>query len=317
MGMQNGEHEARRTVALAGATGDLGRRIARALVAAGARVVALVRPEGDAAKRRALELAGARVRVVDFGDVRALRGACRGAESVVSALNGLEDVILGAQGRLLEAAISAGVPRFIPSDFSLDFTHTRAGRNRNLDLRRTFFDRVDAADIAATSIMTGAYADLLLGQAHIVMPRIHRVVYWGDETQRYDFTARDDVAWYTAQAALDDQAPRVLRIASFHASPRDLAAVMTELGGERFRTLHAGSIRSLSGLIALTKRLSPGTNEVFPAWQGMQYLRDMAEGDGVLVNLDRDRYGARRWVTARTLLAPLLGAHPLGVPAMT
>ena len=35
------------------------------------------------------------------------------------------------QGVLLEGAVRAGVPRFIPSDYSADFTKTRPGGNRN------------------------------------------------------------------------------------------------------------------------------------------------------------------------------------------
>ncbi len=46
--------------------------------------------------------------------------------------------MLGMQGKVLDAAVAAGVPRFIPSDYSLDFTKTRPGENRNLDLRRRF-----------------------------------------------------------------------------------------------------------------------------------------------------------------------------------
>jgi len=63
----------------------------------------------------------------------------------VSALAGLRDVIVEAQTVLLDAAIKAGVPRFIPSDDSIDFTKFPAGENRNLDLRREFHQRLDKA----------------------------------------------------------------------------------------------------------------------------------------------------------------------------
>jgi hypothetical protein len=35
---------------------------------------------------------------------------------------GTREVVIDAQKKLLDAAIAAGVPRFIPSDYSLDFT---------------------------------------------------------------------------------------------------------------------------------------------------------------------------------------------------
>jgi hypothetical protein len=65
----------------------------------------------------------------------------------VSALNGLHDVIIGRQSRLLEAAVLARVPRFIPSDFSADFTKTQLGQNRNFDLRREFMALADRRDV--------------------------------------------------------------------------------------------------------------------------------------------------------------------------
>ncbi len=52
----------------------------------------------------------------------------------MSALNGLREVTVDRQGVLLDGAVRAGVPRFISSDYSADFTKTPPGGNRNLDL---------------------------------------------------------------------------------------------------------------------------------------------------------------------------------------
>ena len=134
-------------IVVAGAGGDLGDRIAKALVQRGADVRALVRSGMPAAKRDAVSALGVTPVAIDYEDRMSLVEACRGAVCVVSALNGLEPVIIGAQGRLLAAAVAAGVPRFVPSDFSLDFTKTRPGGNRNLDLRRAFMEQVDQAPI--------------------------------------------------------------------------------------------------------------------------------------------------------------------------
>ena len=289
------------TIVLAGATGDLGGRIARALAARGGEVVAPVRPNTPAERLAPLERVGVRAVPVRFDDTSALAEVCRGATCVVSALNGLEDTMLVQQGHLLDAAVAAGVPRFVPSDFALDFTRTVPGDNRNLDLRRRFMARVDAAPIAATSILNGAFADLLTGQAPIVLCGIRRVLHWGDADQPYDFTARDDVAAYAAAAALDRETPRILRIAGDTVTPRMLAATMSGITGRRYRTLRAGSIGTLSAIIAVAKRFGRD-DAVFPAWQGMQYLRDMAGGRGRLDPLDNDRY-PMRWTTVREVLA--------------
>jgi uncharacterized protein YbjT (DUF2867 family) len=289
-------------VVLAGATGDLGGRIAVALGRRGVRVRALVRAGTFAAKRSTLEVTGATVVELDFEDPAALASACAGAVCVVSALNGLAPTMLGLQGRLLDAAVAARVPRFMPSDFSLDFTKTRPGDNRNMDLRRVFQARLDAAPIQATSVLNGAFADLLTGEAPIVLHKLRRIVYWGDADQPLDFTTKDDVAEHAADVALDSAASRFSRIAGDVVSARDLAATMTRLSGHRYRLLRAGGIGRLGLLIKIARALSPKTDEPFPAWQGMQYMRDMSSGRGKLFPLDNARYGKTDWTRADAVL---------------
>ncbi|MGN8001460.1 NmrA family NAD(P)-binding protein [Sphingomonas sp. 22176] len=288
-------------VAVAGAAGDLGFRIVTALTAKGASVRALVRRPFDTLILNQVEQV-----TVDFDDAAALTGAVTGAVSVVSALNGTAPVILGVQGRLLDAAVAARTPHFISSDFSLDYRATRPGDNRNMDLRRTFAARVDAAPIRATSILNGPFADLLEGEAPIVLHKLRRVLYWGNADQLFDFTTKDDVAAFTADAAMDPAAPRYLRIAGDQISPRGLAALLTGMDGRPWKLLRAGGIGRLSAIIAVVRALTPNTDAPFPVWQGMQYLRDMSTGRGKLHDLDNSRYGKRHWSRAADVLAPTL-----------
>ena len=295
------DKQTRPVVAVAGAAGDLGLRIVRALTAKGARVRALVRRPVDKLGLDQVEQVA-----VDFDDGAALTGAVAGAATIVSALNGTAPVILGVQGRLLDAAVAAGVPHFIPSDFSLDYRATRPGDNRNMDLRRTFAARLDAAPIRATSILNGPFAELLKGEAPIVLHKPRRVLYWGDADQLYDFTTKDDVAAFTADVAMDATAPRYLCIAGDQISPRGLAALLTGMDDRAWKLLRAGSVGRLSAVIAVVRALSPRTDAPFPVWQGMQYLRDMSTGRGKLHHLDNGRYGKTDWTRAADVLASTL-----------
>ena len=81
---------------------------------------------------------------------------------------------------LLDAAIKAHVPRFIPSDYSIDFTKFPPGENRNLDLRREFHTRLEKTSISATTIFNGAFADLPTGQMPLILFKLKRVLFWGD-----------------------------------------------------------------------------------------------------------------------------------------
>ncbi|MET0411919.1 MAG: NmrA family NAD(P)-binding protein [Polyangiaceae bacterium] len=291
------------TVAVAGVSGDLGGRIARALLARGASVRALVRPATATAEKKRLESYGATLAEVDPSDGLALATRLEGCECVVSALNGLRSVILDRQTALLDAAVRAGVARFISSDFALDFTKTRPGLNRNLDLRREFMARADRAALRVTSILNGGFMDMLGDEVPIIQPRLRRVFYWRSADQPLDWTTKDDVANYTAAAALDASAPRILRVAGDSISARQLAALLSELAERSYRATSAGSLRTLGLMIGVTRVLVPGRDEPFPPWQGMQYMRDMFSGAGKLAPLDNERYPGMTFTSVRAHLS--------------
>jgi nucleoside-diphosphate-sugar epimerase len=291
------------TIVVAGGAGNLGGRIAKALLERGAGVRALVRHSTARDKIDRLQELGVAVARVDSSSVSDVAQACSGASCVVSALNGLGDVIVGTQTVLLDAAIAANVPRFIPSDYSIDFTKLPPGENRNLDLRRDFHERLAKTQVAATSILNGAFAELLIGPMPLILFKLKRVLYWGNADQRMDFTTIDDTAAFTASAALDPSTPRILRIAGDQLSARELAAAVSEVTGKKFRLLRAGGLGMLGTLIKALRTVAPRENEIFPPWQGMQYMRNMFDGRAKLEPLDNDRYPGMHWTTARDVLA--------------
>ena len=294
-------------IVLAGAAGDLGGRIAKALVARGAAVRALVRGEVSDADKARLVQPGLTPTIVDMSDIGGVAAACEGAACVVSALSGLRGVIVDRQSLLLDAAVRAGVPRFIPSDYSADFTRTTPGDNRNFDLRREFKARADLADIKVTSILNGAFMDMLGAEMPIIQPRIRRVLYWGDADQKLDFTTKDDVAAYVAAASLDATTPRILRIAGDTLSASELAATLGRVTAERYRTLRVGGVGALGVMIDLARWIAPQPDAVFPPWQGMQYMRDMFSGRGKLDPLDNARYPDQTWTSVNALFEAARG----------
>jgi len=291
------------TIVVAGATGNLGGRIVKALLGRGASVRALVRHGTARDKLERLQEMGVQIARVDLSSASQVAPACSGAACVVSALAGLREVIVEAQTVLLDAAVKADVPRFIPSDYSIDFTKFPSGENRNLDLRREFHQRLDKTSIRATTIFNGAFAEMLTGQMPLILFKRKRVLYWGDADQRMDFTTMDDTAAFTASAALDPSTPRYLRTAGDQLSARELTAVVSEVTGKEFRLFRAGGLGMLGALIKIARTIAPGKKELYPAWQGMQYMRNMFDGRAKLEPLDNDRYPGIRWTTAQDVLS--------------
>lgn len=292
-------------ILVAGGTGNLGGRIIRDLIKRGAAVRAVVRPSTEPEKLEKLKQLGAETVSVEMSNGEELIKACEGASCVVSALSGLRDVIVDAQTQLLEAAIAANVPRFIPSDFAADFTRLSEGDNRNFDLRKEFHKSLDKSPIASTSIMNGAFTDILTYGTPLYDFRNYTVSYWGnDPNWKIDFTSMDNTADYTAAAALDPETPRVLRIASFQISPKDLVSIGTEVKGQEFKLVSMGSLENLAADNKKDRAANPeGEREVFPAWQGKQYLHSMFSVHNE--TLDNDRYLDVEWISAVDVISKI------------
>jgi uncharacterized protein YbjT (DUF2867 family) len=290
-------------VLVVGATGKMGAKIVRELIALGSATVRITRRAGSNADDVAkLTAAGAELVTADLADPASLVAACAGIDIVVSSVQGMRDVIVDGQTHLVRAAEQAGVARMIPSDYSLDFFKTAEGGNRNLDLRREFNRTLDASRVRGTSVLCGAFMDLLAMGAIGPDPKTGVYKIWGDADQPYDFTTTDDTAKYIAAVAVDRDAGRQIRVAGDTLSPRELGVIFEKLRGIPTMIQRAGSIDDLGHLIATMRAADEAPANVFPAWQQLQYVRDMASGLGRLAPLDNARYASVRPKTVRELL---------------
>ncbi|MEJ7559628.1 MAG: NmrA family NAD(P)-binding protein [Pedobacter sp.] len=282
-------------ILVAGATGNLGMRICRELTKRNVAVRAMVRNGSKQEKIDALEQMGVDVFKVDLDNEQEVIGACNGVSCVVSALAGLRDVIVDLQSKILKAAVTAGVPRFIASDYSTDFTEIPLGENRNFDLRKEFHQILDQSPIRATSIFNGAFADILRYNIPLFNMKQQTIAYYDDKKDwKIDFTTMDDTASFTAMAALDEESPRSLRIASFSVSPNDLEALSEKYKGAKFELVDMGSMEAFSAYNKQQRAANPeGEQELYSRWQQSQYIYSMFFVPQQ--KLDNDRYEGLSW----------------------
>ena len=292
----------RKIIVVAGATGNLGGKIIKALLAKDVEVRAIVRLETDIKKVKDLEQKGVKVFQVDTSNKSEISKHCIGADCLVSALSGLKETIIDTQKIFLDAAIQANVQRFIPSDYSIDFTNLKEGENRNLDFRRKFHEYLDKAQIKATTIFNGAFMDLLTTDMPLILFKQKWILCWGNPNQILEFTTTDNVAEFTAAAAVDENTPRYLRVAGDKLSCNDFVKLLTELTSKQYKIFRPGGIRLLNFLIKVTRFFSPSEKELYPAWQGMQYMRDLMEGRIVFQKYDNERYSHIKWTSVKEYL---------------
>ena len=292
----------KKIILVAGATGNLGLRIVKALLNKDAEVRAVVRSNSDIEKIKELENLGVKIYKVSSWNLEELKASCVGVSCVVSALAGLREVVIDAQQVLLDAAIAASVPRFIPSDYSLDFTKFFYDENRNLDLRREFHEYLDKTSISATSIFNGAFTELLIDEMPMILFKQKMILYWGNKDYKLGFTTMNNTAEFTAKAALDSNTPRYLRIAGDLISPRELKIIVSQVTGQNFRLFRPGGQRLLAIIIKIARKLAPGEKELYPAWQGMQYMHNMIDERSKIAKLDTSRYPEIQWTTVKDFL---------------
>jgi len=170
-------------------------------------------------------------------------------------------------------------------------------------LRREFHEYLDKSSISATTIFNGAFTDLLTGQMPLILFKQKLVLYWGNADHRMVFTTIDNTAEFTANAALEQSTPRFLRIAGDQISAREIKAVVIEVTGKKFRLIRAGGPGMLSTIIKIARTVAPGEKELFPAWQGMQYMRNMIDERSKIAMPDNNRYPGIYWTTVRDLLS--------------
>jgi nucleoside-diphosphate-sugar epimerase len=292
----------KKIIVIAGATGNLGGKIVKSLLSTDVEVRAIVRLETDLKKIKELEHLGVHVFQVDTSNKSEISKHCIGAHCLVSALAGLEETVIDAQRIFLDAAIEAKVQRFIPSDYSSDFTNLKEGQNRNLDFRRKFHEYIAQTPINATTIFNGPFMDLLTTDMPLILFKQKKILCWGNANQILEFTTTDNVAEFTAAVAVDDDTPRYLRIAGDRLSCNNFVQLLTSLTGKQYKIFRPGGISLFNFIIKVTRFFSPSENELYPAWQGMQYMRDLMEGRIIFQKYDNDRYGNIKWTTVKEFL---------------
>ncbi|GJC83205.1 pinoresinol reductase 1 [Colletotrichum liriopes] len=104
-----------KTVAVVGASGLVGFRVVKALLGKGFEVTAISRESSAAAFP-----SGVAVRKANLTSVESLTAAFAGQDAVISAISTVAVIVPGAQDPLIDAAVAAGVKRFIPSEYGLN-----------------------------------------------------------------------------------------------------------------------------------------------------------------------------------------------------
>ena len=199
------------TVAIAGMTGKLGSLIANALLAyPNTHIRGFCR---DSSKLPPSLSSSPRVSITQgsASDMAAARGFVKGSDVVICAYLGSNGFMVESQKVLIDAAEAEGVPRYIASDWALDYTKLKLGDLPAKDPMIEIKGYLDTKKgIKGVHVLNGGFMDLFemaFGQ--------EEVGYWGSGEEKWDVTSYEDSAGFTAAVAMDPDATGVIKGLSF------------------------------------------------------------------------------------------------------
>lgn len=190
-----------------GATGLVGLEAARFLAAQQMAVRALVRSSSDPAKLEKLRESGASLVVGDLKDASSIRNALRDVDIVVSSASvtlsrqpgdSIQSVDLEGQLALIDAAADAGVKHFVFVSFPA--LHVDCALQRS---KRAVEERIQSKFASYTILQPVNFNEIWLSAAVGFDSAHGQVTVWGSGRNRTNWISAKDVAWYTAQAAIN------------------------------------------------------------------------------------------------------------------
>ncbi|KAH8657221.1 hypothetical protein BGZ60DRAFT_532068 [Tricladium varicosporioides] len=225
-------------------------------------------------------------------DLAALQKGLAGTSVCICCYLGPHALMIDGQKTLIDACIAENVPRYIASDWSLDFRNLKLGDHPAKDPMKhiqTYLEEKEAeGEIKGVHILTGAFMEVMWAPFLGIVDANEGVFkYWGTGDEKYDTITYEDAAKFTAEIAVDPNANGFINVLGDRKSVKEMAQVYQKVYGIEPRVERLGSLEELFTKMTTVFNKSP--QNIF-AWMGMYYHYWILSGKTKLGELDNDRY---------------------------
>lgn len=157
-------------------------------------------------------------------DGEAARSAVRGCSAVVCCYLGSNELMTDGQKVLIDACVAENVPRYIASDYTLDYTRIQPTDIPSKEPMFLIREYLQGKPIQGVHVLNGAFLETWFGFLGIWRPKEYKLTYWGTGDEKWEMTTYDDTSRYVAEVALDPTANGTLKCELSPLSSRALAA---------------------------------------------------------------------------------------------
>lgn len=196
------------TVGLAGITGKFGRLLASQLLRN--QNVLLRGYARDLSKVESALASSPRVSLFkgEALDDASIKPFVTGCDVVVCAYLGSDELMIDGQKKLVDACEESSVPRYVASDWALDYTKLKLGELFPKDSMIHVRAHLETKkNVQGVHILIGGFMDPLLSQFFNVWdPESRTLNYWGEGTEPWEGTSYANAAEFTAAVVADRSA---------------------------------------------------------------------------------------------------------------
>jgi putative NADH-flavin reductase len=277
------------SVAIAGASGNLGPSILTNLLSAQFPVTVLTRV-GSTSTSKLPSNPLLTIKEVDYTSVPSLKSALAGITAVISNLGG---AATSQQNPLIDASIAAGVKRFIPSEFgsNLALENVRAlpvfaGKVATQEYLKSKVS--ENPEFSYTFIYNNAFFDWGLRVGFIVNLKSHTARLYDGGDRPVSMTRLDAIGKAVVGVLnnLSETANREVYVHETVLSQKEIIAIAKEIDGKEWETTEYDLIKGLNDSLEKLKGGKP--EDVGPAILGTLLPAPFAEGYGNDYSLQAD-----------------------------
>ncbi|RSL43547.1 hypothetical protein BHE90_017187 [Fusarium euwallaceae] len=180
-------------------------------------------------------------------DDTAIKPFVTGCDVVVCAYLGADDLMVDGQKKLIDACEEAGVPRYVASDWALDYTKLSLGELFPKDPMihvKAYLETKKA--VKGVHVLIGGFMDPIFSPLFQVWdPEAKTLRYWGEGDEPWEATSYDNAAEFTAAVIADTSAIGIKKYLGDRKSIKEIAATFQEVYGIQPKLERLGSLDGL------------------------------------------------------------------------
>jgi nucleoside-diphosphate-sugar epimerase len=230
--------ESYKNIILVGATGSIGSVLLKGLTSEPQFTVTVLARESS----KSITSLPSKVKLVKIADsypYEDLVAAFKGQDAVVMALSGGQ---ISEQFRFIDAAVEAGVKRYVPSEYGLNNMDPRAqGLNAVFNtkgkIRRYLMDKAESTSLTWTAIANGMWIDWSIKSDFLGLDAKNKHITYIDDGNSYFSASTMENTARTLNHALLKPAEsnnKAIFISNFAVSQREIVAAIERISGEKW-----------------------------------------------------------------------------------